>query len=55
MDFALTTAQRRDEIANLKWTDIHDGFLWIQQHKTKNRIKINLSEDIKSCAIGNLF
>jgi integrase len=51
MDLALITAQRREDIANLKWTDIHDGFLWIQQHKTKNRIKINLSEDIKALLI----
>lgn len=51
MDLALITGQRREDIAKLKWTDIHDGFVWIQQHKTKNRIKINLSENLKALLI----
>ncbi|MEY3218751.1 MAG: hypothetical protein RIT27_108, partial [Pseudomonadota bacterium] len=51
MDLALITAQRRDDIAQLKWENIHDGFLWVQQHKTKNRIKINLSKNIKALLI----
>jgi len=46
MDLALLTGQRRSDLVNLRWTDIHDGFIWIQQQKTKNRIKINLSEDL---------
>lgn len=51
MDLALLTGQRREDIANLKWIDIHDGFLWIQQHKTKNRIKIYLSENLSTVLI----
>jgi enterobacteria phage integrase len=46
MDLALMTGQRRKDIADLKWADIHDGFVWIQQHKTHNRIKINLSQEL---------
>ncbi len=59
MDLALITGQRRKDIAALKWTDIHDGFIWIQQHKTHNRIKINLSENLKvlliKCSKENEF
>jgi len=51
MDLALITGQRREDIAKLKWDNIHDGFIWIQQHKTKNRIKINLSEELKALLI----
>jgi len=51
MDLALITAQRRDDIAQLKWENIHDGFLWIRQQKvekwgTAGNIKIALSQKL---------
>ena len=51
MELAIITGQRREDIAKLKWTDIHDGFMWIQQQKTKNRIKIILSEGLSTVLI----
>lgn len=33
MDLALITGQRRSDLVALRWTDIHDGFIWIKQQK----------------------
>ncbi|MEN8282580.1 phage integrase Arm DNA-binding domain-containing protein [Acinetobacter gerneri] len=34
IDLALLTTQRRIDIVNMKWSDIHDGFLHVAQEKT---------------------
>jgi len=36
MELALITAQRREDIAMLERTDIHDGCLWVEQGKSEN-------------------
>ncbi len=43
MLLALVTGQRREDIANMKFTDIWDGHLHIEQFKTGSRIAIPLS------------
>ncbi|MCP1118879.1 tyrosine-type recombinase/integrase [Robbsia andropogonis] len=40
---ALLTAQRREDIANMQFSQVRDGFLWIEQEKTKTKVKIPLS------------
>ncbi|AJI96199.1 phage integrase family protein [Yersinia ruckeri] len=40
---ALITGQRRDDVRQLKRSDVHDGKLWIVQSKTKMQIAISLS------------
>lgn len=34
IDLAMLTTQRRIDIINMKWTDIHDGYLHVAQEKT---------------------
>lgn len=36
MEIALVTAQRREDIALLERSDIHDGCLWVEQGKSEN-------------------
>lgn len=43
MALALMTGQRRDDIRQLKRSDVHDGKLWVIQGKTGNQIAISLS------------
>ena len=52
MDLALITAQRRGDLVALKWADIHDGFIWIQQQKVEKwgagKIKIPVTQEISA-------
>lgn len=43
MELALVTAQRREDISKLKFSDAHDGFLFVCQTKTGARLRIPLS------------
>ena len=40
---ALVTGQRREDVANMQFSQVRDGFLWIEQEKTKTKLKIPLS------------
>jgi len=55
MDLALMTAQRRSDLVALKWTDIHDNFIWIKQQKVEKwgtgNIKIPVTPEIMSVLI----
>ncbi|MFP9126129.1 tyrosine-type recombinase/integrase, partial [Enterococcus faecalis] len=42
MDLAILTGQRSGDIRKLKWNDVHDGFLWVEQEKTGTKIAIPL-------------
>ena len=42
MDLALLTAQRREDIASIKFSDVRDGYLFVVQGKSKSRDKIQL-------------
>ncbi|PWI80303.1 integrase [Enterobacter sp. CGMCC 5087] len=50
MLLALVTGQRRDDIANMKFSDIKDGYLHIEQSKTCSRIALPLT--LRCEAIG---
>jgi integrase len=43
MELALVTAQRREDIAGMRFADIRDGRLWVQQKKTKAKLCIPLA------------
>jgi len=55
MDLALLTGQRRGDLVNLQWTDIHDGFIWIQQQKVDKwgtgNLKIPMTKNIQALLI----
>lgn len=40
MEIALVTAQRREDVANMLFADVKDGFLFVEQEKTKQRLRI---------------
>lgn len=50
MLLAMTTGQRREDIAMMKFKDIKDGFLHIKQNKTGTLLRLNLN--IKLNVIG---
>ncbi|HHL0958883.1 TPA: tyrosine-type recombinase/integrase [Serratia marcescens] len=45
-DLALVTGQRREDLAEMKFKDVHDGYLWIVQIKTSARVSLPLSLSI---------
>lgn len=63
-DLALVTAQRREDIATLKFTDVREGRLFVVQEKTGNKLAIpldlkleaadlHLEEVIERCRTNN--
>lgn len=52
MLLALLTGQRRDDIANMKFADIKDGYLHIIQGKSQGQTKLRLDTSIRLAAIG---
>jgi integrase len=52
MMLALVTAQRRDDIANMKFTDQKDGYLYIVQGKSQGEIKLQQDINIRLQAVG---
>lgn len=47
MDIALITGQRQGDILAMKWSDVRDGALHIDQSKTAKRLAIELTGDLK--------
>ncbi|EOD4080012.1 site-specific integrase [Yersinia enterocolitica] len=54
---ALITGQRRDDVRQLKRSDVHDGRLWVIQGKTGNQIAISLSLrlEIMNATVGDII
>lgn len=52
MMLALTTAQRRDDLANMKFGDVRDGYLYIVQGKSQGAIKLQQDVNIRLQAVG---
>lgn len=52
MDLSLVTLLRREDVAAAKFSDIHDGALWVIPQKTEGssavRLKIKLSDDLEA-------
>jgi len=47
MDLAIRLGQRQSDLLNLKWTDIRDGYVHLQQGKTGKRLAIEVTQDLK--------
>lgn len=52
MNLALLTAQRRDDIANMKFTDVKDGYLYVVQGKMQGAVKLQLDTNIRLSKVG---
>lgn len=46
MELAVLTGQRVSDIAKMKWSDIHDGNIWVEQKKTGMKLTIPTSINI---------
>lgn len=62
MDIALLTGQRASDVLRMTRQDIRDGCLWIKQHKTKARLRIEVVGELKAVIdrigkreIGSMF
>ena len=47
MDLAIRLGQRQSDLLNLKWTDIREGYVHLQQGKTGKRLAIEITPDLK--------
>lgn len=52
MDLALITGQRRDDIVNLKFSDVKDGFLHVVHGKSQGVVRLQLDTAIGLAAVG---
>lgn len=52
MLLALVTGQRRDDVANMKFSDYKDGFLHVAQGKSGGETKLQLDGEIKLTKVG---
>jgi len=50
MDLSLVTLLRRDDVVSLKFSDVHDGFLWVVPQKTEGstlvKLKIRVGDEL---------
>ncbi len=53
MELALITGQRVSDIAKLKWSDIYDDNVWIEQKKTGMKLTIPLSVSITNLSLSD--
>ncbi|CQN34484.1 exonuclease VIII [Salmonella enterica subsp. enterica serovar Typhimurium str. DT104] len=53
MDLALVTGQRREDIVNMKFSDVFDNRLYVTQIKTGMKIAIPLSLTLRATGNGN--
>jgi integrase len=52
MMLALVTAQRRDDIANMKFADYKDGYLHVAQGKSAGETKLQIDGSIRLAKVG---
>lgn len=52
MNLALATEQAREEMASAKFTDVRDGFWYFERLKTKAKIRISLSIQLKAVGLA---
>lgn len=52
MLLAIVTGQRREDISNMKFTDVWDGFLHIQQSKTGSKVALPLTLRCNSIGVS---
>ncbi len=47
MDLAYYTGQRPADVMQYRWSDIHDGALWVKQDKTGAKLRVEISGDLE--------
>lgn len=52
MMIALLTAQRREDVSDMKFTDVRDGFLYVVQGKSQGEIKLQIDTQTRLDAVG---
>jgi integrase len=54
---AVITGQRLDDIGNMKFADVSDGYLHVEQHKSGSlvRLSVNLRLDVLGLSIGDVI
>lgn len=52
MVIALTTGQRRDDISNMKFADLKDGYLQVVQGKSGGDVRLQLDVNIRLAKVG---
>ncbi len=61
LELALVCGQRREDIAKMRFDQIHSGYLWIEQskgkegHRSKLRIPLNLRLDVLDISLGDVL
>ncbi|SAK62462.1 integrase-like protein [Caballeronia temeraria] len=61
IELALVCGQRREDIAKMRFDQIHDGFLWVEQskgkegHRSKLRIPLDLRLDVLGVTLGDVL
>lgn len=50
MELAVVTAQRLGDVSRMRFRDVRDGFLWVEQEKTQARLKLPLK--LRQNALG---
>lgn len=55
MLLALLTGQRREDICRMRFDDVRDGYLWVEQSKTGAKLKIPLSVGIEGYTLDGLI
>jgi enterobacteria phage integrase len=46
LDLGLITLQRREDLVSFSWSDLRDGVLELQQHKTGTRLRITVTKPL---------
>ncbi|MBU2788596.1 tyrosine-type recombinase/integrase [Acidithiobacillus sp. VAN18-1] len=46
MELAYYTGQRLSDVLNMRWSDVQDGCIMVEQHKTKTRIAIEMGPEL---------
>lgn len=52
MDLAVVTGQRVGDLCRMKWEDIRDGYIYVQQEKTGSKLAIPVKLSVESLGIS---
>jgi integrase len=52
MEIAVVTGQRREDIARMMFSDVKDGFLFVEQMKSKGKVRLRIPVAVRIDAVG---
>ena len=52
MELALVTGQRREDVAKMMFSDVKDGFLFVEQIKSRGKVRLRIPLAVRSDALG---